>query len=117
MKTCLFLAILLSANLDLFSQEADFEFISCDEDTKHVNERKEVSLVMINDLEEEITIYWMNARKQKTEYARLFKGEEFPINSATNHYWVLESESACLGVIQPRTSGDIHFSKLSANSE
>ncbi|MDW3190875.1 MAG: hypothetical protein R8G66_00835 [Cytophagales bacterium] len=112
MKTLLLLvlSVIFSAIHPL--QEADYEFIACDQETKHVNERNEVSLIMINDLEEEVIIYWMNARKQKTEYARLFKGEEFPINSATNHYWVLETGSTCLGVIQPKTSGDIHFSEF-----
>lgn len=113
MKTFLILSIFFSFCYDTIPQEADYEFIACNEETKHVNERNEVALLMINDLDEEVTIYWMNARKQKTEYASLFQGEEFPINSATNHYWVLESESGCLGILQPKTSGDIHFSKLS----
>lgn len=113
MKTFLFLSLLFYSGSFFTFQEANYEFISCEEETKHVNDRSEVSLVMINDLEEEVTIYWMNARKQKTEYARLFKGEEYPVNSATNHYWVLESDSTCLGILQPITSGDIYFSKLS----
>lgn len=113
MKTFLILLVFFSFGNVSLLQEADYEIIACDEETKHVNERNEVALLMINDLDVEVTIYWMNARKQKSEYASLFQGEEFPINSATNHYWVLESESDCLGILQPKTSGDIHFSKLS----
>lgn len=113
MKTFLFLCLLFYSGTSLTFQEAHYDFISCDEETKHVNDRSEVSLVMINDMEEEVSIYWMNARKQKTEYARLFEGDEFPINTATNHYWVLESDSTCLGILQPIKSGDVYLSKLS----
>lgn len=109
---------LLLACIEVFPmQEAEYTLIACDHETEHVNDRSEVALVMINDLEEEVKIYWMNARKQRTEYASLFKGEEFPINSATNHYWVIESKSGCLCIIRPKTSGEIYFSKLTEESD
>ncbi len=117
MKGILFILLFCCFGRFLFAQEATYDVMACEDETKHVNDRSAVSLLMINDLEEEIVVYWMNARKQKTEYARLYEGEEFAVNSATNHYWVFEGDSTCLGILQPKTSGDIHFSNLSSEPD
>lgn len=96
------------------AQEADYDYIACEPDeAKHRNEGNPVEVIFINDYEDKpVVIYWMNARGDKTEYARLSEEEEFPVNTYTNHYWVIEDLWGCLGIIQAKSEGEIHFSEF-----
>lgn len=113
MKTVL-ISLLLFCSICSWAQEAEFEYIPCTlEDAKHQNDGETVEVILINDLENTSTvIYWMNARQQKREYARMETDDEFPINTYTNHFWVIEDELGCLGIIRAKTSGEISFSRF-----
>ncbi len=94
------------------AQEAEYEYIPCDpEEAKHKNEGVPVEVILVNDLDDTlIVIYWMNAKGEKTEYARLQEDEEFPVDTFTNHFWIIEDLWGCLGIIQAESEGEILFS-------
>lgn len=105
------IVILLGYSSAAFAQDAKYEFIPCDkEQTKHRNERERVQMILINDLDTQVQVYWMNARKQQTKFADLFPDEEFPTFTYTNHYWVVEDEQGCIGIIQMNTPGEVRLS-------
>lgn len=110
MKQSIFILLLILSS-SLLAQEAKYEYIPCDlDEANHAIEGEPVEVNLINDLEgKHLVIYWMNVNGEKTEYARLGEGEEFTVNTYSNHFWVIEDLWGCLGIVRAESDGEIPF--------